>query len=247
MSKNIRNMSKEELINEYQKMSDLILQQSQKLNTLTETILLKDQTIVDLKTKIDNIEKLNNQLLTGEDIKKVILREYAREKSLLSIFHELSKVNSNVTLEVIKDKITNIHKLPNDLLQYFKEESSFYQKNKNLFSEDFKKNMLENELEDVSMKISMLLDKFISQKDLDDENSKVLFKLLDKYGMVTKQRIEITKQMEFKNLYTSQIENKGSTQVQNIFTNIGNIFNISELDTPTSIIGIAEEVEKYGK
>ena len=51
MSKNIRNMSKEELINEYQKMSDLILQQSQKLNTLTETILLKDQTIVDLKTK----------------------------------------------------------------------------------------------------------------------------------------------------------------------------------------------------
>ena len=78
MSKNIRNMSKEELINEYQKMSDLILQQSQKLNTLTETILLKDQTIVDLKTKIDNIEKLNNQLLTGEDIKKVILREYAR-------------------------------------------------------------------------------------------------------------------------------------------------------------------------
>lgn len=44
--------------------------------------------------------------------------------------------------------------------------------------------------------------------------------------MVTKQRIEITKQMEFKNLYTSQIENKGSTQVQNIFTNIGNIFNI---------------------
>ena len=61
MSKNIRNMSKEELINEYQKMSDLILQQSQKLNTLTETILLKDQTIVDLKTKIDNIEKLNNQ------------------------------------------------------------------------------------------------------------------------------------------------------------------------------------------
>ena len=59
MSKNIRNMSKEELINEYQKMSDLILQQSQKLNTLTETILLKDQTIVDLKTKIDNIEKLN--------------------------------------------------------------------------------------------------------------------------------------------------------------------------------------------
>ena len=104
-----------------------------------------------------------------------------------------------------------------------------------------------SELEDVSMKISMLLDKFISQKDLDDENSKVLFKLLDKYGMVTKQRIEITKQMEFKNLYTSQIENKGSTQVQNIFTNIGNIFNISELDTPTSIIGIAEEVEKYGK
>ena len=71
--------------------------------------------------------------------------------------------------------------------------------------------------------------------------------LLDKYGMVTKQRIEITKQMEFKNLYTSQIENKGSTQVQNIFTNIGNIFNISELDTPTSIIGIAEEVENYGK
>ena len=133
MSKNIRNMSKEELINEYQKMSDLILQQSQKLNTLTETILLKDQTIVDLKTKIDNIEKLNNQLLTGEDIKKVILREYAREKSLLSIFHELSKVNSNVTLEVIKDIITNIDKLPNDLLQYFKEESSFYQKNKNLF------------------------------------------------------------------------------------------------------------------
>ena len=121
MSKNIRNMSKEELINEYQKMSDLILQQSQKLNTLTETILLKDQTIVDLKTKIDNIEKLNNQLLTGEDIKKVILREYAREKSLLSIFHELSKVNSNVTLEVIKDIITNIDKLPNDLLQYFKE------------------------------------------------------------------------------------------------------------------------------
>ena len=150
-------------------------------------------------------------------------------------------------MEVIKDIITNIDKLPNDLLQYFKEESSFYQKNKNLFSEDFKKNMLENELEDVSMKISMLLDKFISQKDLDDENSKVLFKLLDKYGMVTKQRIEITKQMEFKNLYTSQIENKGSTQVQNIFTNIGNIFNISELDTPTSIIGIAEEVEKYGK
>ena len=42
MSKNIRNMSKEELINEYQKMSDLILQQSQKLNTLTETILLKN-------------------------------------------------------------------------------------------------------------------------------------------------------------------------------------------------------------
>ena len=41
-------------------MSDLILQQSQKLNTLTETILLKDQTIVDLKTKIDNIEKLNS-------------------------------------------------------------------------------------------------------------------------------------------------------------------------------------------
>ena len=89
MSKNIRNMSKEELINEYQKMSDLILQQSQKLNTLTETILLKDQTIVDLKTKIDNIEKLNNQLLTGEDIKKVIIREYAREKYLLSIFYEL--------------------------------------------------------------------------------------------------------------------------------------------------------------
>lgn len=64
-------MSKEELINEYQRMSDLILQQSQKLNTLTETILLKDQTIVDLKTKIDNIEKLNNQLLTGEDIKRL--------------------------------------------------------------------------------------------------------------------------------------------------------------------------------
>ena len=42
MSKNIRNMSKEELINEYQKMSDLILQQSQKLNTLTETIILKN-------------------------------------------------------------------------------------------------------------------------------------------------------------------------------------------------------------
>lgn len=61
MSKNIRNMSKEELINEYQKMSDLILQQSQKLNTLTETILLKDQTIVDLKTKIDNIEKLDRK------------------------------------------------------------------------------------------------------------------------------------------------------------------------------------------
>lgn len=139
MSKNIRNMSKEELINEYQKMSDLILQQSQKLNTLTETILLKDQTIVDLKTKIDNIEKLNNQLLTGEDIKKVILREYAREKSLLSIFHELSKVNSNVTLEVIKDIITNIDKLPNDLLQYFKEESSFYQKIKIYFQRILRK------------------------------------------------------------------------------------------------------------
>ena len=159
--------------------------------------------------------------------------------SLLSTF----KAGGTCPLVIYPESIEKL----TQLLQYFKEESSFYQKNKNLFSEDFKKNMLENELEDVSMKISMLLDKFISQKDLDDENSKVLFKLLDKYGMVTKQRIEITKQMEFKNLYTSQIENKGSTQVQNIFTNIGNIFNISELDTPTSIIGIAEEVENYGK
>ena len=77
------------------------------------------QRIVELEKENEKVKTLVNVELLDNDIKKIILKNYARNKSSLSIYREVGKLYG-LTIEEIDEIIKNIDKLDKELIEYYK-------------------------------------------------------------------------------------------------------------------------------
>ena len=90
-------------------------------SSLEQENLLLRQKNEELEKEVENTRTLINVELMEDDIKKLILKNFARNKSSLSIYREVGKLYG-LTIEEIEEVVKNIDKLDKELIQFYKDE-----------------------------------------------------------------------------------------------------------------------------
>ena len=87
-------------------------------SSLEQENLMLRQKIVELEKEVENIKTLINVELMEDDIKKLILKNFARNKSSLSIYRDVGKLYG-LTIEEIEEVTKNIDKLDKELIEFY--------------------------------------------------------------------------------------------------------------------------------
>ena len=115
---------KENLMDMQLKITELLADKS----SLEQENLLLRQKNEELEKEVENTRTLINVELMEDDIKKLILKNFARNKSSLSIYREVGKLYG-LTIEEIEEVVKNIDKLDKELIQFYKDEVEFFKDN----------------------------------------------------------------------------------------------------------------------
>ena len=115
---------KENLMDMQLKITELMANKS----SLEQENLMLRQKIVELEKEVENTRTLINVELMEDDIKKLILKNFARNKSSLSIYRDVSKLYG-LTLEEIEEVTKNIDKLDKELIEFYKQEVEYFRDN----------------------------------------------------------------------------------------------------------------------
>jgi len=206
-----------------------------------------------LRERLTEIEKEYNETkavvkveLLDDDIKKIILKNYARNKSSLSIYRDVGKIYG-VSVEEIEEIVKNIDKLDIELIEYYKKEVEYFRENdliKFLSEQDILKDSIDFTLSTLDNQIM----EFSKQKILDKDDWKIYSDLLSRKKDFLNMRLKtVDTYKEGTSLTNNNKENSNniSVEIKKQVNNVMNINTFKDLGVKTSVIEIDEEVKKW--
>lgn len=233
--------NKKDLLNNLNEKIKDLLQEKRSLELKLEKAEYK---IVRLEEELQEIRINFRKALVGDDLKKLILKEFSRNKNAVSIHKELGKTY-DITIDEIEDIIKNIDKLSIDLIEYYKREVEAFKDNdllKFLSEQDQIKDSIDNTLFSLDKQILLFSDK----KDMGKEDFKMYMELLTKKNIFINSRLKLTDTYKEDNIMQANQKENGNAiavEIKKNVTNILNINNLIEKGVEVEEVGIDSTVE----
>lgn len=204
------------------------------------------QKIVELEKENEKVKTLVNVELLDNDIKKIILKNYARNKSSLSIYREVGKLYG-LTIEEIDEVVKNIDKLDKELIEYYKKEVEFFRENDlmKFFSEqDIIKDSIDVTLSSLDTQIM----EYSKLKIIDKDEFKIYDSLLAKkinYINIRLKLVDTYKEGTLISNNNKENSNNISIEIKKQINNIMNIDTFKQGGVSTEIVKIDKGVEQW--
>ena len=225
-----------------EKLSDLMIEKS---NLEQDNALLRER-LTEIEKEYNETKAVVKVELLDDDIKKIILKNYARNKSSLSIYRDVGKIYG-VSVEEIEEIVKNIDKLDIELIEYYKKEVEYFRENdliKFLSEQDILKDSIDFTLSTLDNQIM----EFSKQKILDKDDWKIYSDLLSRKKDFLNMRLKtVDTYKEGTSLTNNNKENSNniSVEIKKQVNNVMNINTFKYLGVKTSVIEIDEEVKKW--
>jgi hypothetical protein len=210
-----------------------------------ENILLRNK-IVELEKEVEKTKTLINVELLDNDIKKVVLKNYARNKSSLSIYRDVGKLYG-LTIDEIEEIIKNIDKLDKELIEFYKEEVEYFRSNdliKFLSEQDLIKDSIDVTLASLDTQIL----EYSKLKTLDKEEFKIYSDLLSRKKDFINIRLKLVDTYkEGSSLSNNNKENSNniSVEIKKQINNVMNLNTFKDSGMKTSVVQIDESVVQW--
>lgn len=210
-----------------------------------ENLLLRNK-IVELEKEVEKIKTLVNVELLDNDIKKIILKNYARNKSSLSIYRDVGKLYG-LTIDEIEEIIKNIDKLDKELIEFYKEEVEYFRSNdliKFLSEQDLIKDSIDVTLASLDTQIL----EYSKLKTLDKEEFKIYSDLLSRKKDFINIRLKLVDTYkEGSSLSNNNKENSNniSVEIKKQINNVMNLNTFKDSGMKTSVVQIDESVVQW--
>lgn len=237
------NRQEEKFVMELQeKLSDLMIEKS---NLEQDNALLRER-LTEIEKEYKDTKAIVKVELLEDDIKKIILKNYARNKSSLSIYRDVGKVYG-VSIEEIEEIVKNIDKLDSELIEYYKTEVEYFRENdliKFLSEQDILKDSIDFTLSTLDNQIM----EFSKQKIFDKDDWKIYSDLLSRKKDFLNMRLKtVDTYKEGTSLSNNNKENSNniSVEIKKQVNNVMNINTYKDLGVKTSVVEIDEEVKKW--
>lgn len=204
------------------------------------------QKIVELEKENEKVKTLINVELLDNDVKKIILKNYARNKSSLSIYREVGKLYG-LTIEEIDEITKNIDKLDKELIEYYKKEVEFFRDNdlmKFLSEQDLIKDSIDVTLASLDTQIL----EYSKLKTLDKEEFKIYSDLLSRKKDFINIRLKLVDTYkEGSSLSNNNKENSNniSVEIKKQINNVMNLNTFKDNGIKTSVVQIDECVVQW--
>ena len=204
------------------------------------------QKIVELEKENEKVKTLVNVELLDNDIKKIILKNYARNKSSLSIYREVGKLYG-LTIEEIDEVVKNIDKLDKELIEYYKKEVEFFRENDliKFFSEqDIIKDSIDVTLSSLDTQIM----EYSKLKTMDKDEFKIYDSLLAKkinYINIRLKLVDTYKEGTLISNNNKENSNNISIEIKKQINNIMNIDTFKQGGVSTEIVTVDKGVEQW--
>lgn len=216
-------------------------------SSLEQENLLLRQKIEELEKEVENTRTLINVELMEDDIKKLILKNFARNKSSLSIYREVGKLYG-LTIEEIEEVVKNIDKLNKELIQFYKDEVEFFKDNdliKFLSEQDIIKDSIDVTLSSLDTQIM----EYSKLKTMDKDEFKIYSDLLSRKKDFINIRLKLVdtyKEGTSLSNVNKENSNNISVEIKEQINNIMNINTFKDSGVSTEIVTIDKEVEQWG-
>lgn len=233
---------KENLMDMQLKITELLADKS----SLEQENLLLRQKNEELEKEVENTRTLINVELMEDDIKKLILKNFARNKSSLSIYREVGKLYG-LTIEEIEEVVKNIDKLDKELIQFYKDEVEFFKDNdliKFLSEQDIIKDSIDVTLSSLDTQIM----EYSKLKTMDKDEFKIYSDLLSRKKDFINIRLKLVdtyKEGTSLSNVNKENSNNISVEIKKQINNIMNINNFKDSGVSTEIVTIDKEVEQW--
>lgn len=225
-----------------EKLSDLMVEKS---NLEQDNALLRER-LTEIEKEYNETKAVVKVELLDEDIKKIILKNYARNKSSLSIYRDVGKIYG-VSIEEIEEIVKNIDKLDSELIEYYKKEVEYFRGNdlvKFLSEQDILKDSIDFTLSIIDNQIL----EFSKQKIMDKDDWKIYNDLMARKKDFLNMRLKtVDTYKEGTSLTNNNKENSNniSVEIKKQVNNVMNINTFKDMGVKTSVIEVDEEVKKW--
>ena len=225
-----------------EKITDLL---SDKSSLEEDNIMLRNR-IIEIEKEIEKTRNLVNVELLDNDIKKIILKNYARNKSSLSIYREIGKLY-NLNIDEIEEIVKNIDKLDIELISYYKKEVEFFRENdliKFLSEQDLIKDSIDVTLSSLDTQIM----EYSKLKTMDKEEFKIYSDLLSRKKDFINIRLKLVDTYKDGTSLTNnnkENSNNISVQIKEQVNNVLNINTFKEKGIKTTLVEVEEEVNQW--
>lgn len=225
-----------------EKLSDLMVEKS---NLEQDNALLRER-LTEIEKEYNETKAVVKVELLDEDIKKIILKNYARNKSSLSIYRDVGKIYG-VSIEEIEEIVKNIDKLDSELIEYYKKEVEYFRGNdlvKFLSEQDILKDSIDFTLSIIDNQIL----EFSKQKIMDKDDWKIYNDLMARKKDFLNMRLKtVDTYKEGTSLINNNKENSNniSVEIKKQVNNVMNINTFKDMGVKTSVIEVDEEVKKW--
>lgn len=225
-----------------EKLSDLMIEKS---NLEQDNALLRER-LTEIEKEYNETKAVVKVELLDDDIKKIILKNYARNKSSLSIYRDVGKIYG-VSIEEIEEIVKNIDKLDSELIEYYKKEVEYFRGNdlvKFLSEQDILKDSIDFTLSIIDNQIL----EFSKQKIMDKDDWKIYNDLMARKKDFLNMRLKtVDTYKEGTSLTNNNKENSNniSVEIKKQVNNVMNINTFKDMGVKTSVIEIDEEVKKW--
>ena len=204
------------------------------------------QKIVELEKENEKVKTLVNVELLDNDIKKIILKNYARNKSSLSIYREVGKLYG-LTIEEIDEVVKNIDKLDKELIEYYKKEVEFFRENDliKFFSEQ---DIIKDSIDVTISSLDAQIMEYSKLKTMDKDEFKIYESLLAKkisYINIRLKLVDTYKEGTLISNNNKENSNNISIEIKKQINNIMNIDTFKQGGVSTEIVTIDKEVEQW--
>ena len=204
------------------------------------------QKIVELEKENEKVKTLVNVELLDNDIKKIILKNYARNKSSLSIYREVGKLYG-LTIEEIDEVVKNIDKLDKELIEYYKKEVEFFRENDliKFFSEQ---DIIKDSIDVTISSLDAQIMEYSKLKTMDKDEFKIYDSLLAKkinYINIRLKLVDTYKEGTLISNNNKENSNNISIEIKKQINNIMNIDTFKKGGACTEVVTIDKEVEQW--
>lgn len=204
------------------------------------------QKIVELEKENEKVKTLVNVELLDNDIKKIILKNYARNKSSLSIYREVGKLYG-LTIEEIDEIIKNIDKLDKELIEFYKKEVEFFRENDliKFFSEQ---DLIKDSIDVTLSSLDMQILEYSKLKTMDKDEFKIYSDLLARKKDFINIRLKLVDTYREGTLISdSNKENSNniSIEIKKQINNIMNIDTFKQKGVSIEIVRVDKGVEQW--